>query len=95
MKKFTGREKLDLVLQYHVLSTKRGAFETIKAFERGVGVKRQVIHGWRQILFDRAEETFSHGAKLRTLAERCDSLEKKNQDLERKLEEYEGSVDFE
>lgn len=95
MKKFTGREKLDLVLRYHALSAKPGEARSIKALERETGVKRQVLHGWRQILFDRAEETFSHGAKLRTLAERCDSLEKKNQDLERKLEEYEGSVDFE
>lgn len=72
---------MDLVLRYHALSSKRSECETVSEFERETGVKRQVVHIWRQLLIDRAEEIFAHGAKLRTLAERCDRLERENQTL--------------
>jgi len=85
---------MDLVLRYHALSSsKRSESETIRDFERETGVKRQLVHGWRQLLIDRAEEVFAHRTKTRTLAERCDRLERENQNLSRQIAEFEQLED--
>lgn len=91
-KKFTPSQKLQIVLEHHLLKAEAPPFESVGELYKHYQTNSEAVRQWKARLLDRAEDVFADD-RLRAgridLEKRCARLERMVFDLRQQLGDFE------
>jgi len=96
-KKLTPAEKLKVVLNHHLISSRKRSMDDVRRELRKSGASSENIRQWTQQLHERSGDVYEDRRKRRRLEDvekKCERLTDENEDLRRQLQELEGGGEF-